>query len=190
MLVIRIMNLQVLKTYVATAQVLYVGDHIYGDILRSKKTLGWRTMLVVPELESELRIAKRCANTMQARSVIAAQEDCDTTNVCGPSLYLWPSEWVADAIAALNVLDVDQQPQELRTLRETREGLDDQIDRLEWAINHGTHDSLSALTSSSASEEDDAADEEFLEVRRAEGGFSRCDGPQHPVAPISRPGVR
>ena len=45
-----------------------MGDHIYGDILRSKKTLGWRTMLVVPELESELRIAKRCSNTMQARS--------------------------------------------------------------------------------------------------------------------------
>ena len=37
-----------------TWQVLYVGDHIYGDILRSKKTLGWRTMLVVPELETEL----------------------------------------------------------------------------------------------------------------------------------------
>ena len=37
-------------------QVLYVGDHIYGDILRSKKTLGWRTMLVVPELETELEI--------------------------------------------------------------------------------------------------------------------------------------
>ena len=36
------------------AEVLYVGDHIYGDILRSKKTLGWRTMLVVPELEAEL----------------------------------------------------------------------------------------------------------------------------------------
>ena len=35
---------------------LYVGDHIYGDILRSKKTLGWRTMLVVPELETELEI--------------------------------------------------------------------------------------------------------------------------------------
>ena len=37
-------------------QVLYVGDHIYGDILRSKKTLGWRTMLVVPELATELDI--------------------------------------------------------------------------------------------------------------------------------------
>lgn len=37
-------------------EVLYVGDHIYGDILKSKKTLGWRTMLVVPELEPELEI--------------------------------------------------------------------------------------------------------------------------------------
>jgi len=58
----------------ARMQVLYVGDHIYGDILRSKKTLGWRTMLVVPELESELRIAKRCANTMQARTALAKLE--------------------------------------------------------------------------------------------------------------------
>lgn len=38
---------------------LYVGDHIYGDILRSKKTLGWRTMLVVPELDTELDILQR-----------------------------------------------------------------------------------------------------------------------------------
>ncbi|KAJ1388413.1 Purine 5-nucleotidase [Sesbania bispinosa] len=37
-------------------QVLYVGDHIYGDILRSKKALGWRTMLVIPELEKEVQL--------------------------------------------------------------------------------------------------------------------------------------
>jgi HAD superfamily 5'-nucleotidase-like hydrolase len=35
-------------------QILYVGDHIYGDILRSKKTSLWRTALVVEELEDEL----------------------------------------------------------------------------------------------------------------------------------------
>lgn len=35
------------------------GDHIYGDVLRSKKALGWRTLLVIPELESELRIVSR-----------------------------------------------------------------------------------------------------------------------------------
>ncbi|MBM4380742.1 MAG: HAD-IG family 5'-nucleotidase [Deltaproteobacteria bacterium] len=35
--------------------VLYVGDHIYGDILKSKKTSLWRTCLIVEELEQELR---------------------------------------------------------------------------------------------------------------------------------------
>ena len=45
------------------AQVLYVGDHIYGDILRSKKTLGWRTMLVVPELAHEMECLEVAAET-------------------------------------------------------------------------------------------------------------------------------
>ena len=35
-------------------EILYVGDHIYGDIIRSKGLLNWRTMLVVPELGREL----------------------------------------------------------------------------------------------------------------------------------------
>ncbi len=34
--------------------VLYVGDHIYGDILKSKKTSMWRTCMVVQEIEDEL----------------------------------------------------------------------------------------------------------------------------------------
>ena len=36
--------------------VLYVGDHIFGDIVKSKKIQGWRTFLVVPELSQELRV--------------------------------------------------------------------------------------------------------------------------------------
>lgn len=36
--------------------VLYIGDHIFGDVLRSKKSRGWRTFLVIPELEHELSI--------------------------------------------------------------------------------------------------------------------------------------
>jgi len=36
--------------------VLYVGDHIFGDILKSKKTRGWRTFLVVPEMTQELYV--------------------------------------------------------------------------------------------------------------------------------------
>ncbi len=34
--------------------VLYVGDHIYGDILKSKKTSMWRTCMIVQELEDEI----------------------------------------------------------------------------------------------------------------------------------------
>jgi 5'-nucleotidase len=36
--------------------VLYVGDHIFGDILKSKKIRGWRTFLIIPELGQELRV--------------------------------------------------------------------------------------------------------------------------------------
>lgn len=35
-------------------EVLYVGDHIFGDILRSKKDSRWRTCLIVEELEKEI----------------------------------------------------------------------------------------------------------------------------------------
>ena len=36
-------------------EILYIGDHIYGDILRLKKDCGWRTAMVLEELESEVR---------------------------------------------------------------------------------------------------------------------------------------
>ena len=35
--------------------VLYVGDHIFGDVVKSKKIRGWRTFLIVPELNDEVR---------------------------------------------------------------------------------------------------------------------------------------
>ena len=40
----------------ADKEVLYVGDHIFGDILKSKKVRGWRTFLVTPELAQELSV--------------------------------------------------------------------------------------------------------------------------------------
>lgn len=35
--------------------VLFVGDHIYGDMLRSRKSSNWRTAMIVQELEHELK---------------------------------------------------------------------------------------------------------------------------------------
>ena len=59
---------------------VYVGDHMYSDILRSKRTLGWRTVLMVPELEHEVKMLEesedeRIANQRlrQARARIDLQ---------------------------------------------------------------------------------------------------------------------
>jgi HAD superfamily 5'-nucleotidase-like hydrolase len=41
-------------TGIRGSEVLYVGDHIYGDIVRSKKESTWRTAMIVQELDAEL----------------------------------------------------------------------------------------------------------------------------------------
>ncbi len=37
-------------------RVLFVGDHIYGDMLRSRKSSAWRTAMVIQELEHEVKV--------------------------------------------------------------------------------------------------------------------------------------
>jgi HAD superfamily 5'-nucleotidase-like hydrolase len=39
-------------------QILYLGDHIYGDIVKLKKACGWRTALVIEELDREVKAYK------------------------------------------------------------------------------------------------------------------------------------
>jgi 5'-nucleotidase len=41
-------------------QILYIGDHLYGDIIRSKARFNWRTMLCVEELSWELPKLEDC----------------------------------------------------------------------------------------------------------------------------------
>ena len=42
--------------------ILYVGDHIYGDVLRAKKETAWRTTMIIQEMEDELGAFERCAD--------------------------------------------------------------------------------------------------------------------------------
>ncbi|MEM6531239.1 MAG: HAD-IG family 5'-nucleotidase [Myxococcota bacterium] len=46
-------------------EILYVGDHIYGDILRSRKASLWRTALVVEELEDEIEHVEKNARVFE-----------------------------------------------------------------------------------------------------------------------------
>lgn len=49
-------HLQAMLEIEAGEEILYVGDHLYADVLRSKRTLGWRSAFVVPELEDEMKV--------------------------------------------------------------------------------------------------------------------------------------
>ncbi len=52
--------------------ILYWGDHTYGDILRSKKSVGWRTAMIVPEVEEEIEALVPLA--AQRRELAAVEE--------------------------------------------------------------------------------------------------------------------
>lgn len=61
-------------------EVLYVGDHIYGDVLRAKKESAWRTAMIIQEMDDELRTLRehavgfeRAAGLEQTR--IAVQDE-------------------------------------------------------------------------------------------------------------------
>src|SRR3954465_5273473 len=49
----------------AGEQVLYVGDHIYGDIIRNRKASQWRTCFIVQELEREIEYVEQHAADVQ-----------------------------------------------------------------------------------------------------------------------------
>ncbi|MEZ4871869.1 MAG: HAD-IG family 5'-nucleotidase [Bdellovibrionales bacterium] len=45
--------------HLSPEEILYIGDHIYGDIVRLKKECAWRTALVVEEIEEEIKNSQR-----------------------------------------------------------------------------------------------------------------------------------
>lgn len=55
--------------------ILYWGDHTYGDILRSKKSVGWRTAMIIPELEAEILVSESIrASLVELEESIAGRE--------------------------------------------------------------------------------------------------------------------
>lgn len=56
-------------------RILYVGDHIYGDILRSKKEASWRTALIIEELTSEIAAHDKSAHDFDRLHDLNAQRN-------------------------------------------------------------------------------------------------------------------
>ena len=56
-------------------EVLYVGDHTFGDILRAKKRPGWRTAMLIGELHREIELDRILAPEFQAVETAVVQRN-------------------------------------------------------------------------------------------------------------------
>ncbi len=54
-------------TGIRGSRTLYVGDHIYGDILRSKKESAWRTLMIIQELDAEISANEATAGAIRQK---------------------------------------------------------------------------------------------------------------------------
>jgi hypothetical protein len=56
-------------------EILYIGDHIYGDVHVSKSILRWRTGLIVRELESEIAAEEAALAAQEQLSALMVHKD-------------------------------------------------------------------------------------------------------------------
>jgi HAD superfamily 5'-nucleotidase-like hydrolase len=124
-------------------RILYVGDHIYGDILRSKKSSLWRTCMVVEELEREIAWIER---SQEVLAELARLEE----------LRVRVEDEIAVHRSALNLLDRrleresptgaererveaerKRQKQELEVLRRACRDADARVELLERQLEEG-----------------------------------------------------
>ncbi len=55
-------------------QILYLGDHIYGDVLQIKKTCNWRTALVIDELMDETNALQKSEALSKEINLLMAEK--------------------------------------------------------------------------------------------------------------------
>lgn len=80
--------------------VLYVGDHIFSDVMISKKKHAWRTLLILPELDSDV------SNLEKSKSQLSESDDSlrstkNTENSLSPSKIittLLPNDYFGSAL--------------------------------------------------------------------------------------------
>ncbi|MCY4643168.1 MAG: HAD-IG family 5'-nucleotidase [Bacteriovoracales bacterium] len=59
-------------------EILYIGDHIYGDVVALKKVCGWRTALIVEEIDGEIENLKKGKGTLsKLNKLMAEKEKCE-----------------------------------------------------------------------------------------------------------------
>ncbi|ATB33544.1 HAD-IG family 5'-nucleotidase [Melittangium boletus] len=117
-------------THRAGECILYVGDHIFGDILKSKKTSLWRTCMIVQEIEDELTYTEGQRERISELSEVElTRERLD--------------EAVADHKGLLNALDRrlergELEPEDQEEVEAERRRIKAELDKLRWALREAT----------------------------------------------------
>lgn len=144
-------------------EVLYVGDHIYGDIVKSKKSSSWRTALVISELEHDIEVRESHRLALQEVEQLSelrnrlAEESGDQRHLLRQVEKLSPEdlEGEGDVAARAEVLD-----EALRATRQRHERLrrhlDHTIDRLR-TLRRETGSAFNPYWGSVFSERDDTS---------------------------------
>ena len=69
-------------------EILYVGDHIFGDVHVSKNILRWRTALIVRELEQEISSAERAESAVSELAGLMQEKELLEREHCRYRLLL------------------------------------------------------------------------------------------------------
>ena len=122
-------------------QVLYIGDHIYGDILRLRKQHMWRTAMVLQELEREIAVADSLEAQIQDLELLDRRHRNLESEIDFQSLRLKRIQRAIDDPGTAEVLRPRLEEErklaraQIDTLRDRARLMDAEVDSLEERID-------------------------------------------------------
>lgn len=137
--------------------ILYFGDHTFGDILKSKQTCGWRTAMIISELERELEIlSSQRADKEQLENLRTELQETRDDIMMMESQISYLRNRKLDSYDVLSSTDLKEIDEEVRILHEMINKRDlrateclHEIKVLEDSMSHGFNERWGSLFKSS-----------------------------------------
>jgi 5'-nucleotidase len=104
-------------------EILYVGDHVFGDVLVTKSVLRWRTALILRELDEEVTAATSFKDEQEQLSALMLEKEGFEARSCGLRVQL---QRLVDKYGPQEG-DIKSIQQELGRLKTSIEALDHKI---------------------------------------------------------------
>ncbi|MEM1031832.1 MAG: HAD-IG family 5'-nucleotidase [Myxococcota bacterium] len=119
---------------VSEDEILYLGDHMYGDVHASKDLLRWRTGLILRELEEELRVVEETHAEQRELALLMQRKEALEYRQCQLKRLQLRARVPADALApaesgaaAATQVDVATTAEALAEVKRELIALDEQI---------------------------------------------------------------